>query len=220
MDNYNKNLIVVDNNDNIIGTVKALTGHHKSFLTLHRAFSLFLVDNENSLVLQKRSNDKLVFSGIWANTVCSHPFLNPLSFSDPILDAKNHLIKRLNYELGINNIKEEELQYIGRVWYMATDTKYFGHLLEGEPCAQEYKEFEIGENLQVEKYSKDFFEWEIDYIFVCKKTVDIVLNTEEVQDVTTVNKQKYNKMVENGLISKWTRIIVDKSNIFDILEKL
>ncbi|WUR03720.1 isopentenyl-diphosphate delta isomerase [Vairimorpha necatrix] len=220
MDNYNKDLIVVDEHDNIVGTIKALTGHYKTHLSLHRAFSLFLVDDNNKLLIQQRSSSKLVFPNKWANSVCSHPFLNALSFSDPIQDAKNHLIKRMDYELGLTGIKEEELQFIGRLLYKATDTEYYGHLLDGEPKAQEYKEFPIVENIEMEKKSENFFEWEVDYIFVCKKQVGVKMNKEEVQDIKMVDRNEYEEMRKEKKITKWTELIVEKTKIFDILEKM
>lgn len=42
-------------------------------LLCHRAFSVFLFNSENKLLLQKRSNEKITFPGYWANTCCSHP---------------------------------------------------------------------------------------------------------------------------------------------------
>ena len=41
--------------------------------TLHRAFSVFLFDKDNRLLLQQRSEEKITFPSFWANTCCSHP---------------------------------------------------------------------------------------------------------------------------------------------------
>ena len=41
---------------------------------LHRAFSVFLFrPKDGRLLLQKRADEKITFSGMWTNTVCSHP---------------------------------------------------------------------------------------------------------------------------------------------------
>lgn len=221
MDNFNKNLIMVDNNDKIIGTMKALTGHYKDHLSLHRAFSLFLVDDDHRLVIQQRSSDKLVFPSMWANTVCSHPFLNELSFSDPITDAKNHLLKRMEHELGITEITADELKYYGRVLYKATNDESFGYMMDGDPCPQKYVEFKCDENQpDIIKKSENFYEWEVDYIFVCKKNVSIKPNREEVRNVKSVSEAEFNEMVKNGEVSEWARIITEKSDIFKKIKSL
>jgi isopentenyl-diphosphate delta-isomerase len=40
---------------------------------LHRAFSIFLVDRDGRLVLQRRSRAKYHSGGLWANACCGHP---------------------------------------------------------------------------------------------------------------------------------------------------
>lgn len=40
---------------------------------LHRAFSIFLVDREGSVLLQQRSRAKYHSGGLWANSCCGHP---------------------------------------------------------------------------------------------------------------------------------------------------
>ncbi len=52
-------------------------GHLMSSITaglLHRAFSVFLFrPRDGRLLLQKRSDEKITFPGMWTNTCCSHP---------------------------------------------------------------------------------------------------------------------------------------------------
>ena len=40
---------------------------------LHRAFSVFLFDDRNKLLLQQRASSKITFPSLWTNTCCSHP---------------------------------------------------------------------------------------------------------------------------------------------------
>ena len=40
---------------------------------LHRAFSVFLFDSQNRLLLQQRASEKITFPDMWTNTCCSHP---------------------------------------------------------------------------------------------------------------------------------------------------
>ena len=41
---------------------------------LHRAFSVFLINKDNKLLLQQRASSKITFPDYWANTCCSHPW--------------------------------------------------------------------------------------------------------------------------------------------------
>ncbi len=44
---------------------------------LHRAFSVYVFNPERtSVLIQRRAKEKMLFSLIWANTCCSHPFPN------------------------------------------------------------------------------------------------------------------------------------------------
>lgn len=68
--------IVVDVEDNVIGNGTKRDCHifnDKQSGMLHRAFSVFLFDEENRLLLQKRAPHKLTFPEHWTNTCCSHP---------------------------------------------------------------------------------------------------------------------------------------------------
>ena len=41
---------------------------------LHRAFSVFLFNSKNELLLQQRASSKITFPLMWTNTCCSHMF--------------------------------------------------------------------------------------------------------------------------------------------------
>ena len=64
-------VILVDENDNQIGTEEKIAAHEKALL--HRAFSVFVFNNKGELLLQKRAGTKYHCGGLWTNTVCSHP---------------------------------------------------------------------------------------------------------------------------------------------------
>ena len=40
---------------------------------LHRAFSVFLFNADDKLLLQQRASTKITFPSLWTNTCCSHP---------------------------------------------------------------------------------------------------------------------------------------------------
>jgi isopentenyl-diphosphate Delta-isomerase len=49
---------------------------------LHRAFSVFLFNSENKLLLQQRAIEKITFPDRWTNTCCSHPLNTPLELEE------------------------------------------------------------------------------------------------------------------------------------------
>ena len=63
--------VLVDENDNQIGVEEKLLTHQKGLL--HRAFSVFIFNDKNELLLQKRADVKYHSAGLWTNTCCSHP---------------------------------------------------------------------------------------------------------------------------------------------------
>ncbi len=65
------NVILVDLEDNPIGTMEKLEAHKKG--ALHRAFSIFLFNDNKELLLQKRAASKYHSANLWTNTCCSHP---------------------------------------------------------------------------------------------------------------------------------------------------
>ena len=46
---------------------------HEGNGILHRAFSIFVFNDSDELLLQKRSAQKPLWPGYWSNTCCSHP---------------------------------------------------------------------------------------------------------------------------------------------------
>lgn len=220
MDNFNKKLVCVDSDDKIVGTERAAIAHTLDHLTLHRGFSLFLFNTSNELLIQQRSFDKYVFPGLWSNTVCSHPFLNPLSFSDPIKDIASHIIQRLSYELGITSVTVDDLHFVTRLRYKAVGDKYSGELLEDLPSPHEY--FEMKESIKddIDLSKVKWCEWEIDYIFICKKDVEVKSNDSEVANYCFINEDDYKMFIKTNKITPWKTLILKYINIFDIIKKI
>ena len=63
-------VILVDENDNQIGLMPKMEAHQKA--VLHRAFSVFIFNSDNELMLQQRALHKYHSPGLWTNTCCSH----------------------------------------------------------------------------------------------------------------------------------------------------
>jgi isopentenyl-diphosphate delta-isomerase len=111
-------LILVDENDNEIGTISKADAHD-AHGTLHRAFSLFVFNSKGELLLQQRSPEKRLWGGYWSNSCCSHPRVGET------LDVATH--RRLEQELGIT----AELEHVYHFIYQAD----FGELgAEHELC--------------------------------------------------------------------------------------
>ncbi len=84
-------VILVNSNDEPIGTMEKLEAHQKG--ELHRAFSVFIFNTQGELLLQRRALDKYHSSGLWTNTCCSHP--------RPGEDTKEAAERRLKEEMGL-----------------------------------------------------------------------------------------------------------------------
>ncbi len=63
-------VILVDSKDNPIGLMPKMEAHEKA--VLHRAFSVFIMNDEGQIMLQQRAADKYHSPLLWTNTCCSH----------------------------------------------------------------------------------------------------------------------------------------------------
>ena len=63
-------VILVDKNDTQIGLMPKMEAHEKGIL--HRAFSVFVLNDDGALMLQQRALHKYHSPGLWTNTCCSH----------------------------------------------------------------------------------------------------------------------------------------------------
>ena len=84
-------VILVDKSDRQVGLMEKQEAHIKGLL--HRAFSIFIFNTKNELLLQKRATQKYHSGGLWTNTCCSHPREN-----ESTIDAA---YRRLNEEMGM-----------------------------------------------------------------------------------------------------------------------
>lgn len=63
-------VILVDEFDQQIGLMSKMEAHEKALL--HRAFSVFVFNDKDELLLQQRAASKYHSPNLWANTCCSH----------------------------------------------------------------------------------------------------------------------------------------------------
>jgi isopentenyl-diphosphate Delta-isomerase len=85
-------VILVDSEDNEIGTAEKLSAHRDGLL--HRAISVFVMNEAGEMLLQRRADGKYHSAGLWSNTCCSHP--RP---GEQPIDAAR---RRLREEMGIS----------------------------------------------------------------------------------------------------------------------
>jgi isopentenyl-diphosphate delta-isomerase len=63
-------VILVNENDEELGTMAKMEAHEKA--VLHRAFSVFVMNDNGEIMLQQRAAHKYHSPLLWTNTCCSH----------------------------------------------------------------------------------------------------------------------------------------------------
>ncbi|WP_437372280.1 isopentenyl-diphosphate Delta-isomerase [Maribacter litoralis] len=63
-------VILVNENNEQIGTMPKMEAHEKALL--HRAFSVFIANDNGDIMLQQRAESKYHSPLLWTNTCCSH----------------------------------------------------------------------------------------------------------------------------------------------------
>ena len=159
----NDELLIVNENDEIIGYGEKMEIHKKRML--HRAFSIFIYDyRENRLLLQKRADSKYHSGGLWSNACCSHPRKNELISDSLSIRLKEELgllrtfdVKNLDY-LNCFNQSDDTILYCGKFLYRADFTELSEH------------------------------EWDHVYLYIPKNdiTMDLNINKEEASEIKWV----------------------------------
>lgn len=83
-------VILVNGDDEQVGSMEKMEAHRRG--VLHRAFSVFIFNDRNEMLLQQRAVTKYHSGGLWTNACCSHP--------RPGEDTEAAAMRRLNEELG------------------------------------------------------------------------------------------------------------------------
>lgn len=95
-------VILVNQNDQQIGLMPKLEAHQKAIL--HRAFSVFVLNSRNEIMLQQRAKHKYHSPLLWTNTCCSHQ-----------RDGETNIqagSRRLNEEMGFETELKELFHFI------------------------------------------------------------------------------------------------------------
>lgn len=64
-------VVLVDKNDKVLGTMEKMEAHRKAIL--HRAISVFIINSKGEWLLQQRAAHKYHSAGLWTNSTCTHP---------------------------------------------------------------------------------------------------------------------------------------------------
>ena len=176
----NKNLILVDKDDNQIGELDKMSVHQHGYL--HRAFSVFIFNSAGQLILQQRADHKYHSGGLWTNTCCSHP----MNGEETEKAVSRRLIEEMNLTCNVhfafsfiykaefkNGLKEYEFDH---VYFGVSDEKPM-------PDATEVKSWKYisMEQLEIDinKFPEQFTEW----LKICFPRI----------------KQQYKLLIESGI---------------------
>ncbi|XP_055469173.1 isopentenyl-diphosphate Delta-isomerase 1 [Psammomys obesus] len=181
--------ILIDENDNKIGADTKKNCHLNENIDkglLHRAFSVFLFNTENKLLLQQRSDAKITFPGCFTNSCCSHPLSNPGELEENnAIGVKRAAQRRLKAELGIPlaEVDPNEMHYLTRIYYKAQSDGIWG-------------------------------EHEIDYILFLRKDVTLNPDPNEIKSYCYVSKEELKEIVKRAAsgeikLTPWFKIITD-----------
>ena len=93
-----ENVILVDVLDNQLGLMPKMEAHEKA--VLHRAFSVFIFNDEGELMLQQRAAHKYHSPLLWTNTCCSHQ----RDGESNIEAGKRRLIEEMGFKTNLKEI--------------------------------------------------------------------------------------------------------------------
>lgn len=91
-------VILVNEKDEWLGTMGKLQAHKNG--ALHRAFSVFIINNNNEVLLQQRALSKYHSGGLWSNACCSHPAPG----ESTLAAAHRRLQEEMGFDCDLENI--------------------------------------------------------------------------------------------------------------------
>lgn len=153
-------VILVDENDNEVGQMEKMEAHEKGLL--HRAFSVFIFDEEGRFLLQQRALEKYHSGGLWTNACCSHP----RSGETTEQAAERRLQEELGFQVDVNEkfsfiyksvldkgLTEHELDHV----FFAT---YNGDIKPNPEEVMDYKYVDLDWlNKDVSDHPDNYTEW-------------------------------------------------------------
>ncbi len=145
-------VILVTNNDEPIGLMNKMEAHEKA--ALHRAFSVFILNDKNEVMLQQRAHHKYHSPLLWTNTCCSHQRAGETN----VQAGKRRLFEEMGFETNLkelfhfiykapfdNGLTEHELDHVMIGYY------------NGEPVIND-NEVESWKWMKIEDIKKDMIQ--------------------------------------------------------------
>ena len=145
-------VILVNENDEPIGLMNKMEAHEKA--VLHRAFSVFVLNDNNEVMLQQRAHHKYHSPLLWTNTCCSHQRAGETN----IEAGKRRLFEEMGFEVELkelfhfiykapfdNGLTEHELDHVMIGYY------------NGEPIIND-DEVESGKWMKIEEIKDDMIQ--------------------------------------------------------------
>ncbi len=115
-------VILVNEKDEQIGLMEKIEAHEKALL--HRAFSVFVFNEKNELMIQQRAHSKYHSPGLWTNTCCSHQ-----REGESNIEAGK---RRLMEEMGFSTDLKDTISFIYKAPFDNGLTEHeFDHILVG-----------------------------------------------------------------------------------------
>ena len=120
-------VILVNEKDEPIGLMGKMEAHEKGLL--HRAFSVFIFNSKQEVLLQQRSACKYHSPNLWTNTCCSHPRAGETN--------QQAGERRLQEEMGLQVPLQEVFSFIYKAPFDNGLTEHeYDHVLIGYSDAQ------------------------------------------------------------------------------------
>jgi isopentenyl-diphosphate delta-isomerase len=91
-------VILVNEKDEPIGLMNKMEAHEKAIL--HRAFSVFILNDNNEVMLQQRAQHKYHSPLLWTNTCCSHQRAGETN----IQAGKRRLFEEMGFEVELKEL--------------------------------------------------------------------------------------------------------------------
>ncbi|CAI5724779.1 unnamed protein product [Hyaloperonospora brassicae] len=175
-------IVQVDEQDEIVGPISKKDAHIYNGV-LHRAFSVFVFNARNELLIQKRAREKITFPGFWANTCCSHPLFTEGELDDGV-GVKRAAIRKLEHELGISasTFSTDDLAYVSTIMYKAES-------------------------------DANWTEYEMDHILFARGELSLDnVNSNEVEQVEWIARENLPALLGDSTrkLSPWFRLICSK----------
>ena len=120
-------VILVNEKDEPIGLMEKMEAHEKGLL--HRAFSVFIFNSKQEVLLQQRAACKYHSPNLWTNTCCSHPRAGETN--------QQAGERRLQEEMGLQVPLQEVFSFIYKAPFDNGLTEHeYDHVLIGYSDAQ------------------------------------------------------------------------------------